>query len=117
MEWETRRQPRARVKWPVVLLATNGHIFGQTVDISLEGALIRTWEKPEVVDSFNLILKPPGRKPFLNVTAKKAWLTTFSWDPQTTLHGLGVEFIRMLDDDRRFLSGRIREYLEKNGKM
>lgn len=105
------------MKWPVVLLATNGHIFGQTVDISLEGALIRSCEKPELADRFDLILKPPGRKPFVTVTAKKAWLTSFSWDPQTTLHGVGVEFIDMLDDDRRFLSSRICEHLEKNGKM
>jgi hypothetical protein len=117
MEWENRRQSRARVKWPVVLLASNGHIFGQTVDISLEGALIRSWERPELMESFNLILKPPGRKSFMTVTAKKAWLTTFSWDHQTTLHGLGVEFTGMLDDDRHFLASRISEYLEENGKM
>ena len=117
MEWDQQTQPRARVKWPVVLLASNGHIFGQTVDISLAGALIRSWERPELMESFNLILKPPGRKPFMNVTAKKAWLTTFSWDHQTPLHGLGVEFIGMLADDRDFLANRISEYLGKTGKM
>jgi hypothetical protein len=48
----------------------------------------------------------------MNVTARKAWLTSFSWDHQTTLHGLGVELIGMLDDDRHFLASRISEYLE-----
>lgn len=53
----------------------------------------------------------------MNVTAKKAWLTTFSWDHQTTLQGVGVEFIGMPDDDHHFLPSKISEYLEKNGKM
>jgi hypothetical protein len=64
MESEHRRQPRAKVRWPVVLLAANGHIFGQTLDISLNGALIRPWEKPELADSFRLILKPRSAGPF-----------------------------------------------------
>jgi len=48
----------------VVLLAANGHIFGQTLDISLNGALIRPWEKPGLADSFRLILKPRSAGPF-----------------------------------------------------
>jgi len=116
MEPDHRRQPRARVRWPVVLLAANGYIFGQTVDISLGGALIRSWEKPELADSFRLILKPPERRPFLTVTARQIWFTTFNGDPQTLLHGVGVEFLYMPDDDRRFLSDRILENLDRKGR-
>ena len=114
MEPEHRRQPRAKVRWPVVLLAANGHIFGQTLEISLNGALIRSWEKPELADSFRLILKPPERRPFLTVTARQVWLTTFHGDCQTLLHSVGVEFLHIPDDDRRFLSGRILENLKAN---
>ena len=117
MEPEHWQQPRAKVRWPVVLLAANGHIFGQTLDISLNGALIRSWEKPELADSFRLILKPPERRPFLTVTARQVGLTTFHGDCQTLLHSVGVEFLHILDDDRRFLSRRICEHLENNGKM
>jgi hypothetical protein len=114
MELEHRRQPRAKVRWPVVLLAVNGHIFGQTLDISLKGALIRSWEKPQLADSFDLILKPPERRPFLKVTAKQVWFTTFNGDHQTLLHGVGVEFLHILDDDRNFLSDRILQHLAAN---
>jgi len=116
MEPDHRRQPRARVRWPVVLLAANGHIFGQTVDISLGGALIRSWEKPELADSFRLILKPPERRPFLTVTARQVWLTTFHEDSQTPLHGVGVQFTHVPDDDRRFLCDIILQHLEVNRK-
>jgi hypothetical protein len=98
----------------VVLLAANGHIFGQTLDISLEGALIRSWEKPELTESFRLILKPPERRPFLTVTARQVWLTTFHEDCQILLHGVGVEFLHILDDDRRFLSDRVLQHLNAN---
>lgn len=98
----------------MVLLAANGYIFGQTLDISLEGALIRSWEKPELADSFRLILKPPERRPFLTVTARQVSLTTFHGEPQTLLHGVGVEFLSMPDDDRRFLSDKILEHLKVN---
>jgi len=100
----------------VVLLAANGHIFGQTLDISLNGALIRSWEKSKLADSFRLILKPPERRPFLTVTARQIWFTTFNGDPQTLLHGVGVEFLYMPDDDRRFLSDKILENLKGNGR-
>ena len=114
MEPEHRRQPRAKVKWPVVLLAANGHIFGQTLDISLEGALIRSWEKPELADSFRLILKPPERRPFLTVTVTQVWRTTFHGDCQTLVHDVGVEFLHVPDDDRSFLSDRILQHLKVN---
>ncbi|HYR01843.1 MAG TPA: PilZ domain-containing protein [Syntrophobacteria bacterium] len=114
MEPEHRRQPRAKVRWPVVLLAANGHIFGQTLDISLNGALIRSLEKPELADSFRLILKPPERRPFLTVTARQVWLATFHGGCQTLLHSVGVEFLCMPDDDRRFLSDKILENLKAN---
>jgi hypothetical protein len=116
MKPEHRRQPRARVRWPVVLLAANGHIFGQTLDISLKGALIRSWEKPELADSFPLILKPPERRPFLTVTARQVWFTTFHGDSQTLVHGVGVEFVHILDDDRTFLSDKILQHLKVNGE-
>jgi hypothetical protein len=114
MEPEHRRQPRAKVKWPVVLLAANGHIFGQTLDISLEGALIRSWEKPELADPFRLILKPPERRPFLTLTARQVWLTTLHWDGRTPVHGVGVEFLHIPEADRSFLSDTILQNLPVN---
>lgn len=114
MEPEHRSQSRAKVRWPVVLLAANGHIFGQTLDISLKGALIRSWEKPELTDSFHLILKPPERRSFLTVTARQVWFTTFHGDFQSLLHGVGVEFLHIRDDDRTFLSDSILQHLKVN---
>ena len=103
MREDKRRHPRAGIKWPTVLLTTKGHIFAQTLDLSLKGALIRSWEKPDLMDSFAVIFKPPNRRSFMTVTAVKVWATTFSLDSKTKVHVSGVRFTEILDDDLQFL--------------
>jgi hypothetical protein len=107
MREEKRMHPRAGIKWPTVLMTSKGHIFGQTLDLSLRGALIRSWEKPDLIDSFALIFKPPRRRSFMTVTAVKVWATTSRLDSKTTVHVLGVRFTEILDDDLQFLRGII----------
>ena len=103
MREEKRQHPRVGIKWPTVLITAEGHIFGQTIDLSLGGALIRSWEKPNLVDGFVLIFKPPSRRSFMRVTAKKVWATKLSLDSHTTVHVLGVHFIEIYDDDLEFI--------------
>ena len=104
---EKRLHPRAEIKWPIVLMTTGGHIFGQTLDLSLGGALIRSWEKPDLINSFSLIFKPPTRRSFMMVTARKVWETTFLLDSNTTVHVLGLRFTEIIDDDLQFLDAVI----------
>ena len=103
MREEKRRHPRAGIKWPTVILTTKGHIFAQTLDLSLKGALIRSWEKPELMNSFAIIFKPPSRRSFMTVTAVKVWATTLGLDSKTTVHVSGVRFTEILDEDLQFL--------------
>ena len=103
MREEKRQHPRAEIKWPIVLITTKGHIFGQTLDLSLGGALMRSWEKPDLVDGFALIFKPTNRRSFMTVSAERVWATTFRLDSKTTVHVLGVRFTEIFDEDLRFL--------------
>ena len=101
---EKRRHPRTEIKWPAVLITEEGHIFGQTLDLSVGGALIRSWEKPDLLASFALIIRPPIRGLSMRVTAEKVWATTFRLDSKTKVHVVGVRFIEVFDDDLRFLN-------------
>ncbi len=111
MREEKRQHPRAAIKWPTVLITTAGHIFGQTVDLSLGGALFCSWEQPEVVDSCDLIFKPPRQRSYMTVTAKEVRVTTCRLDHKTIVHGLGVRFTEIFDADRQFLSKVISNHL------
>ena len=112
MARDNRLYPRAGVKWPLVLLTLEGHIFGQTLDLSPGGALIRSLEKPNLVDSFQLILKPPGRRSFLNITATRVWITTLILGNDTPVHGAGIRFTNICHDDRQFLEDRVLKHLK-----
>jgi hypothetical protein len=107
MREEKRLHPRAEIKWPIVLMTTAGHIFGQTLDLSVGGALIRSWEKPDLISSFSLIFKPPTRRSFMTVTARKVWETTFRLDSNTIVHVLGLRFTEIIDNDLQFLDAVI----------
>jgi len=112
MREEKRRHPRAELKWPTVLITKQGHIFGQTLDLSLGGALIRSWEQPDLIDGFALIFKPPGRRSFMTVTATKVWATTFRLDSKAVVHVMGVRFTEILADDLHFLDSIVSDRLK-----
>ena len=107
MREEKRLHPRAEIKWPIVLMTTGGHIFGQTLDLSLGGALIRSWERPDLLNSVALIFKPPTRRSFMKVTARKVRETTFRLDSTTIVHVLGLCFTEIIDADLQFLDAVI----------
>ena len=107
MREEKRRHPRAEIKWPAVLITTEGHIFGQTLDLGLGGALIRSLEKVDRVDTFTLIFKPPLRKSFMTVTAKEVWATTVRLDTNTRVHLLAVRFTEIFEGDLQYLGSVI----------
>ena len=112
MREERRRHPRVEIKWPAVLITTKGHIFGQTLDLGLGGALIRSLERADLVDTFTLIFKPSLRKSFMRVTAEEVWATTVRLDSNTRVHLLAVRFIEIFDDeDLHFLKSVISNHV------
>jgi hypothetical protein len=111
MTEEKRRHPRTEIKWPAVLITEGGHVFGQTLDLSIGGALIRSWEKPDFLSSFALIIRPPIRRLSMRVTAERVWATTFRLDSKTKVHAVGVRFIEVVDDDLEFLNRVISQRL------
>ena len=56
---ETRRRPRTKVDWPVVVELDDRVLHGKTIDVSQLGAKVRLAERLEVASLVTLHLNPP----------------------------------------------------------
>jgi len=107
-EIESRRHPRIPLSWPVVMVAPQGPIKGETGNLSVGGALILCSEIPEFGDEFEIILKPSNDHE-MPVTCEKTWTSTFNTNG-STLCGMGVHFTEISSADREMIDSLITEY-------
>ena len=98
---EYRRHPRAKIKWPVVMTTSEGLVDGQTQNLSCCGAFIRCARMPNLNDDFRLVITTKER--LILVTAEVVWSDVHTAHGKPVFRGLGVRFINILNDDRRFL--------------
>ena len=102
---ENRRHHRARIKWPVVMTTSNGLVDGQTQNVSLGGAFIRCSEKPDLEDSFRLVMSSKDR--LVLVIAEIVWSNGRKSEGKSAHHEMGIRFTKLSGNDRTFLSGVI----------
>ena len=96
------------IKWPTKILIKEKSIDGITRNISVRGAFIyyfqphgnnRPLQLHKVVD---LIIEAPGVAP-LFISAEVIWSNILSSDEKNTVLGVGLHFIEISDEERRFL--------------
>ena len=75
-----------------------GHLFFDSQDLSLGGAFLRADLLLEVGEELEVVLKLPGGKSF-DARARVAWVRR-----SEGAGGMGIEFTRLLDSDRRELA-------------
>ena len=102
---ENRRHRRVRIKWPVVMTASNGLVDGQTQNVSLGGAFIRCPEKPNLEGKFRLVMTTKDR--LILVNAEVVWSNGHKAEGKYSQHDMGVRFTNISGNDRTFLSGVI----------
>lgn len=101
---ERRRHPRTTVKWPATVLTPQTELEGQVENVSSVGAFISFGESPPLEWDLRLIIKPLNH-PTINAVAKMIWSTVLTTDEGSPRFGVGVEFTRISESDRRFLAG------------
>ena len=106
---DSRRHPRAEVKWPVVILSPNGLVDGKTENISLSGTFIRLAGQLKSNHNLPVVITVKGR--FILCTAQVVWSDTPGPAGRNTASGMGVRFTKMMLNDRSFLHGEISDYL------
>jgi len=103
---KSRGQPRAKVKWPVLIQTTSGSISGETHNISTSGAFIYCQDPSSLEDNFQMIIKVPHRRSLI-VSARIIWKTVATMNDKTSGSGIGVQFSEISADDRRLLQAWI----------
>ena len=103
---KSRGQPRAKIKWPVLIQTTSGSISGETQNISTSGAFIFCQDPSSLEDNFQIIIKVPYRQS-LSLSAKVIWKTVATLNDKASGSGIGVQFSKISKDDRRLLQALI----------
>ena len=103
---KSRGQPRAKIKWPVLIQTTSGLIRGETQNISTSGAFVFCRDPSGLEDNFQMIIKIPHRQS-LSISAKVIWKTVATLDDNSSVSGIGVQFSGISADDRKLLQALI----------
>ena len=106
---ESRRHPRAEIKWPVVMLTHNGLVDGKTENLSLGGAFIRFPEHPNVNHRLSLVITAKGR--LISLTAEVVWSDTYRRGDKSRFCGIGLRFTKIMVSDRQYLNSAISKHL------
>jgi len=101
---EKRLYPRTEVKWSGALRTAGGHINCETVNITVEGALIRCQQVPRSTEPLEILLNVPSLVQPLALTAQVIHASTSNQGDETTPCEIGVRFIGVSDKNRWLIS-------------
>jgi len=105
MEEHTRQHRRAKLSLPVTIKTEKETLERVTYNISPDGAFIRGLSPLELHEVIDMIISDPDRR--IAVKARVVWSSTQVPPEQDMPRGMGVEFIKISDEDRKFISSFI----------
>jgi hypothetical protein len=99
---ERRRYNRLEVNWPIIMAFDQDELEGETINITVDGVLIRCEEPLQLNEIFRISIKPPNRQ-VIEVTGKVIWSDHYAIGEQNTAFGMGICFVKISEVDRHFL--------------
>ena len=105
---QARMCPRPKPKWPVSAQVGGGVIHGEAKDISPFGAFIRCRKPLNLNEVFDMVVDTP-EKP-MNVQAEVVWSNIYGPDDKITPRGMGVRFVKISNEDRKFIVKELDKY-------
>ena len=109
---EKRRYPRARIRLPVVVDTAKVFTTGETVDIGVGGAFISCREPLEPNQIFYLaMVGVPLLDCRVVATALVVWSNIQRSDDELGPRSMGIRFIRISDEDRKYISAAVSAFL------
>jgi hypothetical protein len=103
-ESKSHRSPRADVDCPVIIETEQKRINGKILNISAVGAFICCQEALESDETFAMAISFPSLDRHIVVSAKVIRPGFHCLDEEVTPHGMGIEFIRISEEDRDLIS-------------
>ena len=110
---EKRRYPRAQIRLPVVLDTPQQLLTGETINIGADGVFISCEDPLKENQIFNLaMVDVPLLNCLLVATARVIWPNIPPPTAGLLPKGMGVQFIRISEEDRKYLSIAVSEQLK-----
>ncbi len=107
-EQEQRVAPRARIKWPVIVQKSTGVMEGVTLNISSNGVFIGCRKPLRLNETFSLVISAKDHQ--IGARAEVVWSNKYGPDDHISPRGMGVRFVDISDEDRRFIARAVAEY-------
>ncbi len=101
---EKRDRPRARVKWPVILQTDQGDIQGETLNITVDGALIRCQETLEPDETIEIVINVPTLLRPLKILAQVIHSSVSGTADEISYYQIGVRFAELSKKNRWLIS-------------
>ena len=104
-------RPTAQIRWPVEVIKDKVSVDGVTLNLSPDGVFIRCPLPFGLNEVFEMVITPPTEQPPIRATAEVVWSNRYGPDDEITPRGMGAKFVRISDEDSRFLTKVILEYI------
>jgi uncharacterized protein (TIGR02266 family) len=104
MSADKRAYPRAKLKWPVKIKTDEGVMEGVTLNITPDGCFIGCRKPLKLNVVFELAIQVPNSKALLKASAEVVWSNIYGPDDEISPRGMGVRFIRIASEARKFIA-------------
>ena len=108
---ETRKQPRSKGSWPVVIITDRGALIAETRNISPLGAFIFCDRPLPVEEKIRVLIMFPNQR-YLDIAAEVTWSYPYGSYKDDPPCGMGVRFTEISKADRDFISSLSSGYLK-----
>ena len=112
MSKDRRGYPRAKIKWPVAIKTEEGSTEGVTRNITPDGCFISCRRPLRLNVVFELAIKVPNSKSSIAAKAEVVWSNIYGPDDEITPRGMGVRFIKIASEARKFIAQACLEYFK-----
>jgi uncharacterized protein (TIGR02266 family) len=112
MSKDRRGYPRARLKWPVVMETEEGSKEGVTRNITPDGCFITCRRPLRLNVVFQLAIKIPKSTNSIKAKAEVVWSNIYGPDDEISPRGMGVRFIKISSEARKFIAQASLEYFK-----
>ena len=112
MKQERRVYPRAKITWPVEIKTHRGAMEGLTSNVTPNGVFIHCQKPLKLNAVFDMDIKIPNSNQTISAKAEVIWSNRWGPDDEITPRGMGVRFVRISSEARKFIARAALSYLK-----
>ena len=114
MTEERRTYPRAAIKWPVIVKTDTGTMDGVTSDLTPNGVFVHCQKPLSLNVVFEITIKIPNSEQTIIAKAEVVWSNIWGLDDEISPRGMGVRFIKISSEARKFIARAAMNNLKSN---